>query len=253
MTPIALRRLGQLALLASLPPLMGCVQSAALPAPARQTAEHVTIPASYEYDYLRYLPKGYKAHSRQRWPLLLFLHGAGERGDTLDTVKRLGLTKLIEDGTDYPFIIISPQCPQDEWWNLVALEALIEKFTKEYPVDPDRIYLTGLSMGGFGVWALAERHPERYAAVIPICGGGEISRAAALRNLPIWAFHGAEDHTVPPKASQRLVDAVNAAGGHARLTLYPGVGHDSWTATYANPEIYRWLLAQRRSSTKVTP
>jgi predicted peptidase len=245
------RRASQLALGALMPWLASCLHPTA--APDRQSAEHARVTATYEYDYLRYLPKDYRSGSANRWPLLIFLHGASERGGPLDNVKRTGLPRLIEEGADYPFIIISPHCPPDEWWNLAAVEELIGQVAREYRVDPGRIYLTGLSMGGFGVWALAERHPERYAAVIPICGGGELTRPAALRDLPIWAFHGAEDLTVPPAASQKLVDAVNAAGGRARLTLYPGIGHDSWSATYANPEIYEWLLAQHRRSAKVSP
>ena len=220
---------------------------------APQTAEHLAMQVTYEYDFLRYLPEGYAEEREKRWPLLLFLHGLGERGKNVELVKKHGLPKLIEEGKTYPFVIISPQCPDDEWWNVLALEALIEKLTEKYRIDRDRIYLTGLSMGGYGVWALAQRHPERYAAVVPICGGGEIRHAAAMRDLPLWAFHGAKDQTVPLKRSQEMIDGIKAAGGSPRLTIYPELAHDSWSETYANPEVYTWLLSHQRRAAPAKP
>ena len=212
---------------------------------AAQTAEHATMRVTYEYDYLLQLPEGYR-DGDQRWPLVLFLHGLGERGKNLDLVKRHGLAKAIEQGTRYPSIVVSPQCPDDEWWNVLALEALLDHVAEKYRVDPDRIYVTGLSMGGYGTWALAQRHPERYAAVVPICGGGEVRHAPVLRNLPLWAFHGAKDFTVPLKRSQEMIDAIKAAGGSPQLTIYPEGGHNVWDETYANSELWTWLLAQKR-------
>lgn len=217
----------------------------AAPASA-QTAEHATMHVTYEYDYLLQLPEGYAEERGRRWPLVLFLHGLGERGRDLELIKRHGLPKAIEQGTRYPFIVVSPQCPDDEWWNVLALEALIEHAAEKYRVDRDRIYVTGLSMGGFGTWALAQRHPERYAAVVPICGGGETRHAPNLRNLPIWAFHGAKDASVLLKRSQEMVDAITAAGGTPKFTIYPEGGHNVWDETYANPELWTWLLAQKR-------
>ena len=212
---------------------------------AAQTAEHATMRVTYEYDYLLQLPEGYR-DGNQRWPLVLFLHGLGERGKNLELVKKHGLAKAIEQGTRYPFIVVSPQCPDDEWWNVLALEALLDHVAEKYRVDPDRIYVTGLSMGGYGTWALAQRHPERYAAVVPICGGGEVRHAPELRNLPLWAFHGAKDFTVPLKRSQEMIDAIKAAGGSPQLTIYPEGGHNVWDETYAKPELWTWLLAQKR-------
>jgi len=222
-------------------------------ASAAQTAEHATMRVTYEYDYLLQLPEGYRENRRQRWPLVLFLHGLGERGKNLELVKRHGLAKAIAQGTRYPFIVVSPQCPDDEWWNVLALEALIEHAAKKYRVDPDRIYVTGLSMGGYGTWALAQRHPERYAAVVPICGGGEVRHAPELRSLPLWAFHGAQDFTVPVKRSQEMIDAIKAAGGSPKLTIYPEGGHNVWDETYANPELWTWLLAQKRGAAPQKP
>ena len=200
-----------------------------------------------EYQYIRYVPPGYDDDRAKRWPLVLFLHGAGERGGELELVKKHGLPKRVEQGEEFPFVMIAPQCPLGEWWNVFALEALIEQIAREERIDRDRIYLTGLSMGGFGTWALAIRHPERYAAILPICGGGERQLARVLRDVPIWAFHGDSDEVVPVERSQEMIDAIKKAGGSPRLTVYPGVKHDSWTATYENPEIYEWLLSHRLS------
>lgn len=208
---------------------------------------------TYDIDFLVALPDGYAEKASERWPLLVFLHGRGERGFDLNLVKRHGLPRLIEEGGKFPFIVVSPQCPDDEWWNVVALEVFIEQVVTKYRVDPDRVYLTGLSMGGYAVWALCQRRPARYAAAIPVCGGGDARYAAGLRHLPLWVFHGARDEVVPLKRSQEMVDLIKAAGGSPRFTIYPEAGHDSWTETYANPEIYHWLLAHSRRPTALPP
>jgi predicted peptidase len=194
--------------------------------------------------YLLYLPKDYD--QRDSWPLLVFLHGIGERGNDLDAVKRHGPPKLIAQGREYPMVVASPQCPADRWWQATESTALVDELVEKYKIDQDRIYLTGLSMGGFGVWELATFTPQRFAALAPVCGGGEPLKASLLVDLPIWAFHGAKDSLVPVEYSQRMVDAVNAAGGHAKLTVYPNTEHDSWTETYANSALYDWLLQQKR-------
>lgn len=217
-----------------------------IPSGSPQTSERVTLHIVHEFEYLRYLPEGYVDDPARQWPLLLFLHGAGERGSDLEILKRHGIPKEIEHGRKLPCVVISPQCPTNERWNIFALEALVERVASEHRIDRDRIYLSGLSMGGFGVWGLALRHPERYAAILPICGGGEARYAAALRDLPVWAFHGDLDPVVALQRSQEMIDAIRAAGGSPRFTVYAGVQHDSWTQTYANPEIYEWLFAQRR-------
>jgi predicted peptidase len=177
---------------------------------------------------------------------LLFLHGAGERGDNLDLVKRHGPPKLIEAGKEFPFIVVSPQCPADKWWEPIELVALLDAIGQKYKVDPDRVYVTGLSMGGFGTWHLAAYAPERLAAIAPICGGGEIYWAKRFAHLPVWAFHGAKDTGVPLERSQVMVDELKKLGGHPKFTIYPEAGHDAWTATYDNPQLYEWLLAQKR-------
>jgi predicted peptidase len=196
-------------------------------------------------DYLLYLPEDYAAG--EQWPLLLFLHGAGERGTDLELVTVHGPPKLIaKQGKKFPCIVVSPQCPLERWWEPLELVALIDELCGKYKVDRDRIYCTGLSMGGFGTWALAARIPDRLAAIAPICGGGEAYWAKMYKDLPIWAFHGAKDEGVPPARSEQMVEAVKKAGGNARLTVYPEAEHDSWTQTYENPEFYEWLFAQKR-------
>ncbi len=196
--------------------------------------------------YLLFLPEGY-GQQEKRWPLMLFLHGAGERGDDLNKVKVHGPPKIVEKQKDFPFIIVSPQCPEDDWWTqkTEVLINLLDDIVAQYDVDVDRVYLTGLSMGGYGSWALASEYPDRFAAVVPICGGGNRIMSIFLKDMPIWAFHGAKDSVVPVEESKDLVEAINARGGNAKLTIYPEANHDSWTETYNNQEVYDWLLEHR--------
>lgn len=205
-------------------------------------------PGSLRLRYLLYLPRNYRSDGKE-WPLLLFLHGAGETGDDLDRVKRHGPPRLIDKGKQFPFIVVSPQTPH-RGWNVAALTLLSDEVQAKYRVDPDRVYLTGLSMGGFGTWALAAAHPERFATLVPVCGGGNPADAARLKDLPIWVFHGAKDPTVPPQRSEEMVRALEKAGAkRLRFTLYPDAAHDSWTRTYDDPRLYEWLLEQKRSTT----
>jgi predicted peptidase len=195
-------------------------------------------------DYLLFLPQGYEK-SQQLWPLMMFLHGSGESGTNLAKVKSHGPPKLVESKPDFPFILVSPQSA-GRGWNRDTLNSLLDDVTRNYRVDKHRVYLTGLSMGGYGTWSLAAAHPERFAAIVPICGGGNPADAKKLAALPIWVFHGAKDPTVPVQRSREMVEAIKLAGGNIKFTEYPEAKHDCWTETYANPELYRWLLAQRR-------
>ena len=195
--------------------------------------------------YLLHLPSGY-ARSRKRWPLLLFLHGAGERGDDLELIKKHGLPKFLDERPEFPFIVVSPQCLAEQWWDTDLLITLLDTVCAEYRVDKSRVYVTGLSMGGYGTWALALAQPRRFAAIVPICGGGNRLLAKRIAHLPAWVFHGAEDEAVPLEQSEQMVEALRAAGGEPRFTVYPETGHDSWTETYNNPEVFEWLLSQRR-------
>lgn len=196
--------------------------------------------------YLLYLPPDYEADPARKWPLLLFLHGAGERGDDLEKVKVHGPPKLIAEGQHFPFIVVSPQCPEGEWWLPAQLIDLVDDLSTRYRIDPDRLYLTGLSMGGYGTWATAIEYPDRFAALAPICGGGDPEEAERIRHIPAWVFHGAKDPVVPIEQSQAMVQALQRLGAEVRFTVYPEAFHDSWTETYANPELYEWLLQHRR-------
>jgi len=200
--------------------------------------------------YLLYLPRSY-GQSEKRWPLMLFLHGAGERGDDLEKVKTHGPPKLIaREGKEFPFLVVSPQCPQDGWWSdeaqIEMLDALLDHILSRYRIDQNRIYVTGLSMGGFGTWGLAVRYPNRFAAIAPICGGGDPRDAPRISHLPVWAFHGAKDKVVALEKSQEMVAALEKAGSNVKFTIYPEDGHDSWTKTYNNPELYTWFLEHMR-------
>ena len=216
------------------------------------------ISRTIQLKYLLFLPKGYEPDSSKRWPLILFLHGIGERGQDPWKIKAHGPPKVAEQTTDFPFIVVSPQCPAGQWWSNEELAALLDEVIAKRNVDLDRIYLTGLSMGGFGAWSLALAFPERFAAVAPICGGGtwqvvrafDEKRAAALRRLPFWVFHGDNDTTILPEESERMVKGLQQFGCDVRFTIYPGVGHDSWTESYDNPELYRWFLKHSRTHTQ---
>jgi len=220
---------------------------------AKSLTTQITKPVST--DYLLYLPKGYDANSGKSWPLMLFLHGAGERGTDIWKVTTHGPPKLVKQGREFPFLIVSPQCPAGRQWDNDVLLALLDDVEKHYKVDTSRVYLTGLSMGGYGTWSLGLKYPERFAAIVPICGGGDPlafrladpKKAESLKSLGIWAFHGAKDPTVPVAESQRMVEALKTFGcKEVELTIYPEAQHDSWTVTYDNPKVFEWLLAHQR-------
>lgn len=236
--------------------LAGCKTTDTMPAP-KQTAHTFKkrITRELEADYLLYLPADYngKANAKQRFPLMLFLHGAGERGTNLAVVAKHGPPKIVKDSENFPFILVSPQCPAGERWSNETLLALLEDVTRKYRVDTNRIYLTGLSMGGYGTWSLGIAHPNKFAAIAPICGGGETipiliagtQKKEQLKKLPVWAFHGAKDPVVKLEESEKMVNALKRIGSeNVELTVYPEAQHDSWTETYNNPKLYDWLLSK---------
>lgn len=225
-----------------------------------QTARHFSAKQTqiFSADYLLYLPDGYDTNSGKRWPLIFFLHGAGERGTNIWLVAKHGPPKMDTTATNFPFIVVSPQCPDGEMWSDDLLLALLDNVEKNYAVDLHRVYLTGLSMGGFGTWDLALAHPEKFAAVAPVSGGGETlpitlakfydpTKLALLKTLPVWAFHGGQDPVVNVENSELMVKSLKDAGcTNVQLTIYPEAKHDAWTQTYANPELYRWFLQYSR-------
>lgn len=196
-----------------------------------------------QYPHLVQTPPGYDAKSGTKYPLLLFLHGSGERGSDLRLAATHGPLRYVRDGHTLPFLIVVPQCPSGERWQPARLGALLDEIAAKYPVDTKRVYLTGLSMGGFGTWELALEYPERFAAIAPICGGGDPADASRLTSLPVWNFHGAKDVMVPITLSEEMIAALKASGAkEVDFTIYPNAGHDAWTETYNNPALYEWLL-----------
>ncbi len=197
------------------------------------------------YNHLLYLPEGYG--TGQKWPAILYLHGIGAKGDYIEVLKANGLPKYLEGRKDFPFMVVSPQCPADEEWSPDRLDRLIDQVIEDYRIDVDRIYLTGIGEGASAAWRLAGIRPSRFAAMAPVCGGGDPHEACFLRNLPVWIFHGAKDRIFPVSEAQGMVLALRLCGGIVNVTVYPEAGHDSWTATYSNPELYSWFLEQTRS------
>jgi predicted peptidase len=195
-------------------------------------------------NYLLFLPRDYEK-SQAHWPLLLYLHGSGESGTNLAWLKRNGPPKHVEKHPEFPFILVSPQHHFSNDWEPATLMALLDDIAARYRVDRRRIYLTGLSMGAGHTWMVAAAHPERFAAVVPV-SGFDLADAKKLTGVPIWVFHGAKDSIVPVECSRKMVAAIRAAGGNVKYTEFPKSKHNIWAKTYENPELYEWLLKQRR-------
>jgi predicted esterase len=204
--------------------------------------------------YIVYTPKDYERNPHQTWPLLLFLHGRGERGTDLRWLLKHGPLKLVMQGQDFPFLLIAPQITEDYlFFPPEFLKDVLDDVVAAYRVDQDRVYVTGLSMGGYGTWGVALAYPRRFAAIAPIAGGNPLAFGGSggydheivcgLKHLPVWAFHGAKDDVVPLAAEQQIVDELKQCGGNVRLTIYPDADHEnSWTRAYSDPELYEWLL-----------
>ena len=232
---------------------------------------------SAEFDYKRYPIEGekflpYRVYSPKgvdnalRMPLVVFLHGAGERGHDNERQLLHGARDLLRYSIERqePMIIVAPQVPLDERWvdvvwdervhrmpedpseSMGLLMGLLTELMSDSRVDPNRVYLTGLSMGGFGTWDLIARWPDTFAAALPVCGGGDTDSAIRIKDIPIWAFHGSDDAVVIPERSRDMIQALQRVGSNPRYTEYPGVGHDSWTETYQNFEVLDWFFRQRR-------
>lgn len=215
------------------------------PRPGKQVEQKLDLGDGRFIEYLLYLPADYDP--LQKYPFMLFLHGRGESDGPLSLVKKWGPPRLVDEGRQMPYIIASPQCPprpvswrqQGEQLKLISLLSHLEK---NYSIDQGRMYLTGLSMGGYGSWRLAADHPGKFAAVAPICGKGDPRDGPKLKDLPIWAWHGSDDKAVPPSGSIDMVEAIRASGGEKIiLTTLEGVGHNSWSAAYACPDLYSWF------------
>lgn len=197
------------------------------------------------YQYLSLFPADYQQRIENKFPLLLYLHGAGERGNDLNLLRRNGIPKLTSEGAELPFVVIAPQCPENSRWDIDGLIALLDDAIDRHRIDNKRIYLTGLSMGGQAVWLMANAISERLAAVVPICGLYVKLDLEKFRSLPIWCFHGAMDEIVPLSHSLMMIRELEESGCSPKFTIYEHSGHDSWTETYENAKVFKWLLSQK--------
>lgn len=188
-----------------------------------------------------------KQNDEDKLPVLFYFHGAGERGEKPEKVLRHGPPKLIEEGKEFPFLVISPQCPANTYWRKINLIAFIDEMISGFPIDRERIYLSGNSMGGYCTWFLAIAFPYMFAAIAPVCGGGDSTQVFKIKHLPVWAFHGEDDDVVPYSESLKMVQQLRDVGGDIKFTTYQDTGHDSWTITYANDELYEWMMKQKRT------
>ena len=218
------------------------------PVAGKQVDRTLEFADGYTMGYLLYLPEEYDSDDK-KWPLLLFLHGRGESNGSLDVVKTWGPPRWIEMGEKYPYVVASPQCPADQAWSDTQQQSyllgLLNYLQDSFKIDTDRIYLTGLSMGGYGSLILAADQPGRFAALLSISCGGKTEDAARLKDVPIWIFAGRDDETVPYEWSANMADALIKAGNqHVLFTSVEHIGHNCWSAAYALPGVYDWLDAQ---------
>ncbi|HEX9140481.1 MAG TPA: dienelactone hydrolase family protein [Steroidobacteraceae bacterium] len=196
--------------------------------------------------FLLYLPKGFSEHPTAKYPLLVFLHGSGESGTDIAKVKVNGPPKFLDTRSDFPFIVVSPQAPDpDVGFDLAAMNVLLDQLLQKLPIDKDRIYLTGLSLGGIVAYQWAAERPGTFAAIAPISAAGNTYDACNLKRVPIWAFHGGKDETVKTSDGQAMVDAIKECGGDVKLTIYPELGHSAWEPAYSDPALYKWFLDHR--------
>ena len=196
------------------------------------------------YQFWVYTPEGYAENKDKKYPMILFLHGRSSSGTNLDMVKRYGVIYELLRGMKIDFVVAAPQC-QNGWDNKKLLQVL-DYVQDNYRVHKDSTYLTGMSMGGYGAWMLAGAHPERFAAVAPVCGGGDLKQVPNLIEMPTWVFHGAKDRAVPISESQKMVDAIKAKKGKKiQFTVYKNDGHGELIKVFRMPELYKWFLEHK--------
>jgi len=199
------------------------------------------------YDYLLYLPSEYSTQAKE-YPLVIYLHGGSQKGTDLNKLKTYGLPYLVDKGTDFDFIIASPQCPDNKYWSTDNwFDSLYLDLKSKYRIDTSKVYLTGISMGGYGVFITAMDFPDKFAALIPLCGGcndSDTTRICNLSNIPIWAFHGTDDDKIPFRETERIVDALEECDGKIKFTPIENEGHNIQYMYENNPDIYDWMLKQ---------
>jgi predicted peptidase len=208
-----------------------------------------TLSRTVQANYLLYLPENVRADGK-KWPLILYLHGGRGRGDDLEKVMWYPIPKMLRETETFPFIVITPQCPTGEMWtDTELLVALLDDVTAKYPVDTDRVYLVGYSMGGHGAWYLAYKHPERFAAVAPMSGMSNPWWATRLKDVPVWAFHGGNDDVVPVRETEEMAEALEKQGGNIKVTIVPDRTHRP-PMMEEHEQLFDWLLKQRLSDRK---
>lgn len=194
------------------------------------------------YKFLTYLPENYESVV-QKYPLLIFLHGAPQRGDDAKVLKEEGLPKELERGMKIPFVVVIPHCPIGESWNSQKLYDLYNETVKNYRIDKSKVYITGFSMGGFGTLKFVRDYPGLFAAAAPVCSGGSKYFAEEISSVPMWFFHGDSDKIIEIENTKELVDEMKKYGADIKFTIYKDAGHDVWTATYKKQELYDWFLS----------
>ncbi len=201
---------------------------------------------SKTYPYLVYLPNGYEKSMSKEWPLIIYLHGSSCKGNNLDRLKKYGPPFYLDRGMQVDAIVISPQCPSNRNWTSGNwFESFYKELTEKYHIDPSRVYLTGMSLGGFGTWDLASRYPEYFAAIMPLCGGGRPDMAQTIKDLPTWVFHGDKDRLVNVNRSVQMVNAMQELGSRPKFSVLKGQGHDIHKV-YSDEGVYEWLLSQHK-------
>ncbi len=222
------------------------------PAAGKQVEQLFEAKDGGKVPYLLYLPKE-QPQNQEKVPLVLFLHGRGESDGPLSVVAKWGPPLLVAKGESFPFILVSPQCPKDDAWSSSTQQSrlleLLDRTIAKYNVDTQRVYLTGLSMGGSGSWRMAADHPSKFAAVIPICGRGDVKDASRFSDLPLWVFCGDQDRVFD--ANVEMTEAIRKSGSQViRMTSLENIGHNSWSAAYATPDLYAWMLKQTLANRK---
>jgi predicted peptidase len=237
-------------------PSIADAKKAAPPPPAVEGQTVQAPVAEGGLPYLLFVPKGYNTSGSERWPLVIFLHGSGERGTDIEVVKKHGPPMLVEKNPARPFIVISPQLPPQSdtvgWaWPIPPLEELLDHALKTWRIDPSRVYLTGLSLGGIGTWEWGTKHPQRFAALAPVAAFGDYSKACGAKDVPVWVFHGDRDDAVDTRGDFEMFDALKRCKSNPapRLTIYPNTDHWSWVPAYNDPALWMWMLEQRKPLT----
>ena len=221
------------------------------PSPSTQPTQrsetfHRTISKQIGYDFVVQLPRDYGGAGK-KYPLIIYLHGSGACGGETSKLLAAGIFKATSQREDSPFVVVAPHLPDySGWWSVESLDAVLDHLLEKYDVDPDRVYLTGASLGAYGVWDWACHRPRAFAAIAPIAGGGNDDWADKLKHVPVWAFHGANDQAVALAEEERMVNAVKKSGGDAKLTIYPDTGHNAWDKAYRDPALFEWFLSHQR-------